>query len=131
AQVFRDLYNLERVEVLKGTAGMIFGRGGGGGVINRVTKQPIFGPVREASLSVGSWDQVRGTFDVGNALDDSAAWRLNAMAEHAGSFRAGVSLYRWAINPTVGLALGARSLLTLGFEHLRDERTADRGIPAQ
>ena len=131
AQVFRDLYNLERVEVLKGTAGMIFGRGGGGGVINRVTKQPIFGPVREASLSVGSWDQVRGTVDVGDALDDSAAWRLNAMAEHAGSFRDGVDLDRWAINPTVGLALGARSLLTLGFEHLRDERTADRGIPAQ
>ena len=131
AQVFRDLYNLERIEVLKGTAGMIFGRGGAGGVINRVTKQPVSGPVREASLGAGSWDELRGTLDVGDGVDDAAAWRLNAMAEHAGSFRSGVELDRWAINPTLALAIGPRSVLTFGVEHLRDDRTADRGIPAR
>nr|HET7860097.1 TonB-dependent siderophore receptor [Caldimonas sp.] len=132
AQVFRDLYNLERIEVLKGTAGMIFGRGGAGGVVNRVTKQPMFGPVREASLTAGSWGQLRGTLDVGDAFNaGAAAWRLNAMAEHAGSFRDGVELDRWALNPTLAVALGPRSMLTLGVEHLRDDRTADRGIPAQ
>src|SRR5580765_656493 len=47
AQVFRDLYNLERVEVLKGPAGMVFGRGGAGGVVNRVTKKPTIDPVSE------------------------------------------------------------------------------------
>src|SRR5690349_3479422 len=100
AQVFRDLYNLERVEVLKGPAGMAFGRGGAGGVVNRVTKRPVFGPVGEVNLMAGSWDQYRGTVDLGRALGDSAAWRFNAMAENSGSFRDGVKLERYAVNPT-------------------------------
>jgi catecholate siderophore receptor len=78
AQVFRDLYNLERVEVLKGAGGMIFGRGAGG-VINRVPKTPTFDHVGEASATVGSWGQLRGTLDVGDKFSDSAAWRLNTM----------------------------------------------------
>src|SRR5258705_8297444 len=78
AQIFRDLYNVERVEILKGPGGMIFGRGGAGGVVNRVTRRPVFGPAGEASLTAGSYDQVRGTVDVGNKLGDNAAWRLDA-----------------------------------------------------
>ncbi|HYD95415.1 MAG TPA: TonB-dependent siderophore receptor [Noviherbaspirillum sp.] len=130
AQTFRDLYNLERVEVLKGPAGMVFGRGGAGGVINRVTKRPVFGHVGSAQVTAGSHSQVRGAVDVGNKINDAAAWRLNAMAENADSFRDGVELKRWAINPTVTLVPGAGTVLTLGYEHLRDERTADRGFPS-
>jgi catecholate siderophore receptor len=130
AQIYRDLYNLERVEVLKGPGGMIFGRGGAGGVVNRVTRRPVFGPVGEASLTTGSYGQLRGTADLGNRLGDSTAWRLNAMAERADSFRAGVDLERWAINPSVALGLGSRTLLTLDYEHQDDKRTADRGIPS-
>src|SRR5258705_6764624 len=73
AQVFRDLYNLERVEVLKGPGGMAFGRGGAGGVVNRVTKRPVFGHIGEASVTLGSWSQLRGTIDLGENLNDSAA----------------------------------------------------------
>jgi catecholate siderophore receptor len=131
AQVFRDLYNLERVEVLKGPAGMVFGRGGAGGVINRVTKKPTADAVTDLNITLGSWNQVRNTFDVGRKMDDSGAWRLNAMAEHSGSFRTGVDLKRWAVNPTATLTAGADSTLTLGYEHYNDERTADRGIPSQ
>lgn len=131
AQVFRDLYNLERVEVLKGTGGMIFGRGGAGGVINRVTKKPVFGPIREVTLTAGSWNQSRAAIDAGNKLGDSAAWRVNAMVENADSFRNGYNLERYAVNPTLTLIPGAQTTLTLGYEHLRDYRTADRGIPAQ
>jgi len=65
AQVFRDLYNLERVEVLKGPSGMAFGRGGAGGVVNRVTKKPVFDHVGDASVTIGSWNQLRGTADIG------------------------------------------------------------------
>ena len=130
AQVFRDLYNLERVEVLKGPGGMAFGRGGAGGVVNRVTKKPSFDRVGEANLTLGSWSQRRGSVDVGNKLTDSAAWRLNAMAEKSEGFRDGYSLERYAINPTVALTLGADTLLTIGYEHLWDYRTADRGIPS-
>lgn len=131
AQIFRDVYNLERVEVLKGPGGMVFGRGGAGGVVNRVTKRPVFGHVGEASLTVGSWDQLRGTVDVGEKINDAAAWRLNAMAEKANSFRDGVDLDRYGINPTLTFTPGANTALTLGFEHFRDERTADRGVPSQ
>jgi catecholate siderophore receptor len=130
AQVFRDLYNLERVEVLKGPAGMIFGRGGAGGVLNRVTKRPVFGHVGSAALTVGSHDQLRGEVDIGNKINDAAAWRLNAMGERGNSFRNGFDLERYAINPTITLTPSAQTALTLGYEHLHDERTADRGFPS-
>src|SRR4030095_8541949 len=87
AQIFRDLYNLERVEVLKGPGGMAFGRGGAGGVVNRVTKRPAFQHVGEASFTSGSWGQARATVDTGEKTGDAAAWRINAMAERSGSFR--------------------------------------------
>jgi catecholate siderophore receptor len=131
AQVFRDLYNLERVEVLKGPAGMVFGRGGAGGVVNRVTKKPTAEAVTDLYITAGSWNQVRNAFDVGRKMGDAGAWRLNAMAESSGSFRKDVELKRWAINPTATVAAGANSTLTLGYEHYNDERTADRGIPSQ
>ncbi|WP_332671700.1 TonB-dependent receptor [Aromatoleum sp.] len=131
AQIFRDLYNAERVEVLKGPGGMVFGRGGAGGVVNRVTKRPTFAPIGEASLTVGSWDQLRGTVDVGNRINDVAAWRLNAVAEKANSFRDGVDLERYGVNPTITFTPGGNTALTFGFEHFRDERTADRGVPSQ
>ncbi len=130
AQVFRDLYNLERVEVLKGPGGMAFGRGGAGGVVNRVTKMPVFGRIAEAGLTAGSYGQLRGTIDVGNKASDTLAWRLNAMAEHADSFRDGVGLNRYAINPTVTYVLDASNVLTGGYEHLVDKRTPDRGNPS-
>jgi catecholate siderophore receptor len=131
AQIFRDLYNLERVEVLKGPGGMIFGRGGAGGVVNRVTKRPVFGEVGEANLTVGSWEQLRGTVDVGRQAGDSVAWRLNAMGERGNSFRDGVELERFAINPTVTFMVNPQTALTLDLEHLDDRRTADRGFPSQ
>jgi len=131
AQVFRDLYNLERVEVLKGAGGMIFGRGGAGGVVNRVTKKPVFGHVGEASVSLGQYGQLRGTADAGGKLSDGAAWRVNVMGETADSFRDGVDLLRFAINPTVTFVLAPTTTLTLGYEHLKDERTADRGFPSK
>jgi catecholate siderophore receptor len=129
AQVFRDLYNLDRVEVLKGAAGMIFGRGAGG-VVNRVTKKPRFEHVGEASLTLGMHDQVRATADVGGASDEMLAWRLNAMGEKSHSFRDGVELERYAFNPTLTWRAGPVTALTVGYEHLRDERTADRGFPS-
>lgn len=131
AQVFRDLYNLERVEVLKGAGGMIFGRGGAGGVVNRVAKKPVFSHVGEATVTAGNWNQRRGAIDIGNKLGDSAAWRVNTMYENADSFRDGYNLERYAVNPSLTLMPSAQTALTLGYEHLRDNRTADRGFPAQ
>ena len=64
-QYYRDLYNLERLETLKGPSAMIFGRGGGGGVVNRVTKEANFSPLREIYLTGGSFynRRIAGDFD--------------------------------------------------------------------
>ena len=76
-QYYRDLYNLDRVEALKGPNAMIFGRGGGGGVINRVTKEAGFRPSREFSLQGGMYGNKRFTADLDQPLSDTVAFRLN------------------------------------------------------
>ncbi|UUZ48906.1 hypothetical protein LP420_40835 [Massilia sp. B-10] len=110
---------------------MIFGRGGSGGVINRVSKQPLWTPVREASLTLGSWRNRRATADVGQALSDSVAFRLNAMVEDSDSYRDNVNVQRKGINPTFAiLRLSKNTSIVLGYEHFQDDRTADRGVPS-
>jgi catecholate siderophore receptor len=129
-QYFRDLYNLDRVEALKGPNAMIFGRGGGGGVINRVTKQAGFRPLREITVRGGAFDHHRVAIDVGQPLGTTVALRVNGMYENSQSFRRAVGLERYGISPTVTFAPGSRTKITLGFEHLDDTRVADRGIPS-
>lgn len=131
-QYYRDFYNSERLEALKGPAGMIFGRGGPGGVLNRVTKQATPGSpsIYEVSALVGSWDQYRTTFDFNPAFSADAAVRLTGVYEDSGSYRDGVHLQREGLNPTAGFRLGERTLLRAGFEYFHDERVADRGVPS-
>lgn len=129
-QYYRDLYNIDRVEVLKGPNGMIFGHGGSGGVINRVTKEATWDPVRELTLQVGSYAQKRAAIDIGQAINDVAAFRLNAVAEDANSFRDGVSMRRHGVNPTVTFLPTDKTRIVLSAEYFTDHRTADRGIPS-
>lgn len=130
-QYYRDLYNVERVEILKGPNGMIFGRGGAGGLINRVTKEANWNSLREVGLQYGSFDQARGTVDYNQAINDVAAFRLNAMYEDGNSYRDGVSLERKAINPTVTIKPSDNTKIVAGLEYFKDERIADRGIPSR
>lgn len=127
-QYYRDLYNVDRVEVLKGPNALMFGRGGVGGVLNRVTRMARGGATREFTVQTGSWGGFRGTFDLGRALGNGGAVRLTGVQEDSGSFREGVSLRRWGVNPTFRQVLGARTVLLGGFEHFRDQRVADRGV---
>jgi catecholate siderophore receptor len=129
-QYFRDLYNVERVEALKGPNAMIFGRGGAGGVLNRSLRQADWSTVREGTLQAGSFDNRRVMVDVGDGLGGAAAARLTAMYEDSGSYRDGVGLERYGVNPTFAWALGARTIVRAGYERFHDERTADRGIPS-
>ncbi len=128
AQYFRELYNLDRVEILKGPNALIFGRGGSGGLINRVTKQARGVPLHELNLQFGSWDQYRATVDLGSGLADSLAYRVTALYEDTGSYRDGVSIERYGINPTFAWIPGSRTNVRVGYEHFHDERVADRGI---
>ena len=128
-QYYRDFYNVDRVEVLKGPNAMIFGRGGGGGVVNRVLKRPTFDADQSATASIDNWDDVRITADVDQPLSQTVAIRLNGMVEDGGSFRHDVDLHRYGINPTVAFVSGS-TRIDLSYEHFHDWRTADRGVPA-
>lgn len=129
-QYFRDLYNIDRVEVLKGSNGMMFGRGGAGGVINRVTKEAGWTPITEISAQYGSFSQKRVTVDIGRAINEVAAFRLNAMYEHSNSFRNGVDLERGGVNPTFTIKPSAQTKIVVGGEYFTDNRVGDRGIPS-
>jgi len=127
---FRDLYNIERVEVLKGANGMIFGRGGSGGVVNRVTKQANWNPVNEISFQGGSYNRKRLTGDLGYALNDKVAFRVNGLFEDSDSFRNGVVMRRRGVSPTVTIKPTKRTKIVANMERFHDDRTADRGIPS-
>jgi catecholate siderophore receptor len=127
-QYYRDLYNLDRFEALKGPNAMIFGRGGGGGVINRVIKQPTFRPLREFTVQGGEHGNKRVTGDMGQPISRAVAIRLNGMFEDSGSFRQAVSLQRTGVNPTLTFVPDDRTKIIVGYEYLRDRRVADRGI---
>ena len=129
-EYYRDLYNLDRVEILKGPNAMIFGRGGAGGVVNRVSRQANWQPVREVSLQGGSWDGKRATFDFGDAIGDGFAARVTGVYEDSESYRDGFELERKGINPTVAFALGEATVLRISYEYYDYDRVADRGIPS-
>lgn len=129
-QYYRDLYNAGRVEVLKGPNAMIFGRGGGGGVVNRVTKRSTLGSNREFALMGDSEGGVRLTADVDQPLGTSMGLRLNGVYENGESFRRQVDLERYAINPVLGIIAGPDTRIDLSYEYFHDRRTADRGLPS-
>lgn len=129
-QYYRDLYNIEGVEVLKGPNAMIFGRGGIGGVINRVTRQASWNDVREVTLQAGSYNNKRATVDVGQGFNKSVAARVTAVMEDSESYRDEVALERKGINPTVSIRTGENTITSLSYEHFEDDRVADRGVPS-
>jgi catecholate siderophore receptor len=129
-QYFRDFYNVDRVEVLKGPNAMIFGRGGGGGIINRVLKRPTFAASRALTGSADNWGGLRFTGDVDQPLSSTFGVRINGVAEDSDSFRRHVELKRYGVNPTVALLAGPDTRIDLSYEYFHDRRTADRGVPA-
>lgn len=130
-QYYRDVYNIDRVEILKGSNGLAFGRGGAGGVINRVSKEAGWTPVREVNVSVGSYDHKRIALDVGGGLTSSVAGRVNVVSEDSDSYRDGVSVRRNGISPTLTLKPSDRTKVVLSAEYFNDLRVTDRGIPSQ
>lgn len=129
-QYYRDLYNAERIEILKGPNAMIFGRGGAGGVINRVTKTAGFEPVQALTLQGGSYGFARGALDIGSAFSDSAAARLNVFYENSDSYRDFTGIERFGVNPTLRFAPTDATTIDVAYEFVSDERTIDRGVPS-
>jgi catecholate siderophore receptor len=129
-QYYRGIYNIERVEILKGPYALIFGRGGGGGIINRVQKSPKTDIFYAGQASVNSFGAFDISADLNAPLNDAAAIRLNAVYENLDSHRDFVGGERYAWNPYVAFKLGDGWNLGVSYEYVYDDRTTDRGIPS-
>jgi catecholate siderophore receptor len=129
-QYYRPLYNVEQVEVLRGPNALLFGRGGTGGIINRVSKKAVNGQdFKTVDIGVDSFGATDLAADVNTNLSDSVAFRLNVHSDSLENHRDFYNGDRFGINPTVSIALDADTDLDLSYEYIDHERFIDRGIP--
>ncbi len=131
ALYFRDLSDTERIEVLKGPAAVLYGRGSSGGLINRVTKKPVFDRrFGEVSLGLGSNHYTRSTLDLNTPIGENMAFRLNLAGEKSDSYRDQQFTDRYNIAPSLAIKFSPQTDLLLQYTNLRDQRLTDFGIPA-
>ena len=129
-QYYRSLYNLEQVEVLRGPNALLFGRGGTGGIINRVTKKAVigeeFGSVDVGTDTFGSLDLA---YDYNVSSTDDSAFRINIHTDSLTNHRDFYNGERVGINPTMRFVMSDDTTLDLSYEYIDHERFIDRGIP--
>ena len=131
AQYYRPLYDVERIEVLKGANALLFGRGGGGGVINRVSKTAD--PRRAVTDFAGTLDSFGAwavTGDIARPLSGTVAARLNATYEEFANHRDVYDGRFWGVSPTVTAELAPDTRVIAHYSYGDDRRTTDRGIPS-
>ncbi|MGH9892988.1 MAG: TonB-dependent receptor, partial [bacterium] len=128
-QYFRDTFFLERIEVLKGSSSILFGRGSTGGVINEVSKKPLPETLAIGDFTYGSFDFKRAALDVGAAPLEAVALRLNGLWQDADSFRDFNFTDRWGVAPAVKLNVGPNTNLTFNFLHQEEDSVFDYGVP--
>ncbi|GLK89200.1 TonB-dependent siderophore receptor [Pseudomonas turukhanskensis] len=127
-----DSATIERIEVLKGPAASLYGRGDPGGLVNIVSKKPQSDAFNTLQLSAGSWDRYRSALDVNTPLNDEGTVlsRVNLAVEDNHSFRDHVSSQRKLVSPTLSWQLSPDTWLLVESEFSRTESVFDRGIPA-
>ena len=128
-QYYRDTFDLEQIEVLKGPSSMLFGRGSTGGVINQVTKQPILHELDEVIATVGSDDRYRVAADMNQPLSDTSAGRVNVFAQDNHSTRDIMSNKDGGIAPSLRFGIGTPTEITLSALLQRNHDMPDYGIP--
>ena len=126
SQYDRDTFNLDRIEVMRGSASMLFGRGSTGGVINQVTKKPMLVDQSDVAGTVGSRGYFRTTGDFNIRTDEEAALRMNVMVNKADNGGAKVDKYGFA--PTYSWGIGSRDEFTVGLSHLHVDNVPLAGI---
>ncbi len=129
-QYFRPLYNLEQLEVLRGPNALLFGRGGTGGILNRVTKKAALG--QQFTQLTGYADTFGGgglQFDTNWATGADSGFRLNGMLEGLENHRDFFDGERLGINPTFKSRLSDDTVLDVSYEYVDHEQFIDRGIP--
>ena len=128
-QYTRDLGNIERVEVLKGPAAVLYGRGSTGGIINRVSKKPQKGQESSVSALVGSFDTRRVAADLNAEAGERVQLRLNLAQEDKDSFRNDVTSKRTLLAPSANWEISDKLNWLVQYERNAHDRTPDRGIP--
>ncbi len=130
-QYFRPLYNLEQVEILRGANALLFGRGGGGGVVNRVTKRPEFEEQFVGyAASVDTFGAYSLSADANFAINEKVAFRVNGFYEDLNNHRDFFEGERFAINPTLAIQASDDTEILLSYEYVDDDRVVDRGVPS-
>ncbi|WP_460130561.1 TonB-dependent receptor [Pseudomonas sp. H1_D05] len=129
SQYKRDLHNIERVEVLKGPAAVLYGRGSQGGIVNRVSKIPEFGRRSTIEAQAGSEDLRSLYADLSSDPSENISLRLNMGNMDEKSFRDGVSGNRQLFAPSMSWQLTPDLNWLVQYEYSRYNRTPDRGIP--
>ncbi|KTA82359.1 TonB-dependent receptor [Aeromonas salmonicida] len=128
-QYTRDLGNIERVEVLKGPAAVLYGRGSTGGIINRVSKKPQKGQESSVTALVGSFDTRRVAADLNAEAGERVQLRLNLAQEDKDSFRNDVTSKRTLLAPSANWEISDKLNWLVQYERNAHDRTPDRGIP--
>ncbi|MFZ9470083.1 MAG: TonB-dependent receptor [Rickettsiales bacterium] len=131
AQYFRDFYNIEQIEFLKGPNALAFGRGGSGGLVNRVSKFANGDKIRKVSLSGGSFENHRFEGDISEKINDKFNFRINGVYENSKTFRDYGYMQKYGINPTATIILSQKTDLKVGYEYFYDNRFNDRGLPSK
>ena len=129
-QYFRSLYNIEQVEILRGPNALLFGRGGTGGVLNRVSKKAQLDQnFNGYQASVNTFEGFEGQLDTNFIVAEDAAVRINAMYEKLDNHRDFFDGSRIGFNPTARIELDMDTILDVSYEYADHERFIDRGIP--
>ncbi|PTV54612.1 TonB-dependent receptor [Acinetobacter seifertii] len=129
ALYFRDMSNVERVEVLKGPASVLYGRGSAGGLVNKINKKPIDESLREVSLIGSTTGQRRAEVDVNEKVAENVKVRLTGAVEDSDGYRDQAFLKRQAVAPSVQWDISDKTKLLLQADYLHDDRLADQGFP--
>ncbi|SDA39626.1 MULTISPECIES: TonB-dependent siderophore receptor [unclassified Janthinobacterium] len=128
ALYFRDLSNVERLDVIKGPAAVLYGRGSSGGLVNRITKKPGI-DITDVALSLTNTKGRRGEVDVGR-VGETVDWRFTGARELSDSYRDQQFINRTALAPSVAIRLSGATTLLLQGDYLEDRRLTDFGIPS-
>jgi catecholate siderophore receptor len=131
-QYYRSLYNVEQVEILRGPNALLFGRGGTGGALNRVTKKAVIGDIFGAiDFGLDDFGANDITLDYNATSSLNSAFRLMIHSDVLKNHRDFYYGDRLGINPTIAIQVSDRTTLDLSYEYADHERYIDRGIPTE
>ncbi|MDY6927808.1 MAG: TonB-dependent siderophore receptor [Pseudomonadota bacterium] len=129
-QYYRSLYNVDQVEILRGPNALLFGRGGTGGILNRVSKKAKLDETFTGyKATLNSFGGYGVEIDTNTDMSSTSALRINAMYESLDNHRDFFNGERIGFNPTARFALSDDSILDMSYEYINHERFIDRGIP--